>query len=70
LPLGLLPEAFVLTPDQVELLRRDNVVSARASAEGRTLAGLEIAPESFETLVPSYLVRYRKFGRFSEQRGV
>jgi uncharacterized protein YbjT (DUF2867 family) len=70
LSLGLLPEMFVLTPDQVELLRSDNVVSAQASAEGRTLAGLQIAPESFETLVPTYLVRYRKFGRFTEQRGV
>jgi uncharacterized protein YbjT (DUF2867 family) len=70
LSLGLLPEMFVLTPDEVELLRSDNVVSAQASAEGRTLAGLQIAPESFETLVPTYLVRYRKFGRFTEQRGV
>jgi uncharacterized protein YbjT (DUF2867 family) len=69
LSLGLLPETFVLTPDQVELLRRDNVVSAQASAEGRTLAALDM-PESFEILVPTYLVRYRKFGRFTEQRGV
>jgi uncharacterized protein YbjT (DUF2867 family) len=70
LSLGLLPETFVLTGDQVELLRRDNVVSGQASAEGRTLAGLKIAPESFETLVPTYLARYRKFGQFTEQRGV
>jgi uncharacterized protein YbjT (DUF2867 family) len=70
LSLGLLPETFVLTPDQVELLRADNVVSRQALAEGRTLAALGIVPESFETLVPTYLVRYRKFGRFSEQRGV
>lgn len=70
LSLGLLPETFVLTPDQVELLRSDNVVSRQALAEGRTLAALGIVPESFETLVPTYLVRYRKCGRFSEQRGV
>jgi uncharacterized protein YbjT (DUF2867 family) len=68
LSLGLLPEIFVITPDQVELLRRDNVVSAEASAEGRTLTGLGITPESFEALVPTYLIRYRKFGRFTEQR--
>jgi uncharacterized protein YbjT (DUF2867 family) len=67
LSLGLMPETFVITPDQVELLRRDNVVSAEASAEGRTLTGLSIAPESFESLVPTYLIRYRKFGRFTEQ---
>ena len=29
-----------LTPDQVELLKSDNVVSAEADREGRTLAGL------------------------------
>jgi NADH dehydrogenase len=67
LSFGLLPEIFVLTRDQVELLRRDNVVSAEASAEGRTLPGLGIAPESFETIVPTYLVRYRKFGQFTER---
>jgi len=67
LSFGLFPETFALTRDQVELLRRDNVVSAEASAEGRTLRGLGIAPESFETLVPTYLVRYRKFGRFTER---
>lgn len=68
--LGLLPETFVLTPDQVALLRRDNVVSEQATAEGRTLAGLGITPESFETLVPTYLIRYRKFGRFTELRSL
>jgi NADH dehydrogenase len=67
LSLGLLPETFVFTPDQVELLRRDNLVSAEASAEGRTLTGLGITPESFEVLVPTYLIRYRRFGRFTEQ---
>ena len=34
-----------LTPDQVELLRVDNVVSEAAKAEGRTLQGLGIEPE-------------------------
>ncbi len=70
LSLGLLPEMFVFTPDQVELLRGDNIVSRQALAEGRTLMALGIVPESFATLVPTYLARYRKFGRFSEQRGV
>ncbi|MFZ0559075.1 MAG: complex I NDUFA9 subunit family protein [Methylovirgula sp.] len=70
LSLGLLPETFVVTPDQVELLRRDNVVSAQASAEGRTLPGLAVRPESFATIVPTYLARYRRFGQFTEQRGV
>lgn len=54
----------MLTPDQVELLRADNVVSAAARAEGRTLQGLGIEPETMEAIVPSYLWRYRKSGQF------
>ena len=53
-----------LTPDQVELLRSDNVVSDAAKAEGRTLQGLGIQPESVEAIVPSYLWRFRKTGQF------
>ncbi len=53
-----------LTPDQVDLLRVDNVVSEPAKAEGRTLQGLGIAPEPIEAIVPSYLWRFRKTGQF------
>ncbi|HMF23760.1 MAG TPA: complex I NDUFA9 subunit family protein [Pseudolabrys sp.] len=53
-----------LTPDQVELLRVDNVVSERAKVEGRTLQGLSIDPEPIEAIVPSYLWRFRKTGQF------
>ncbi len=44
-----------LTPDQVKLLRRDNVVSAGAL----TLADLGIEPQAVEAIVPSYLHRFR-----------
>ncbi len=44
-----------LTPDQVELLKRDNVVSSEAEQEGRTLAALDIDPASIEAVVPTYL---------------
>jgi uncharacterized protein YbjT (DUF2867 family) len=54
----------LLTPDQVELLRYDNVVSDAATAEGRTLQGMGIAPEPIEAIVPSYLWRFRKTGQF------
>jgi len=54
----------MLTPDQVELLRVDNVVSGAAKSEGRTLQGLGIEPEPIETIVPSYLWRFRKTGQF------
>ena len=37
--LGLLPEMLDMTKDQVELLKSDNIVSASAKAEGRTLQG-------------------------------
>jgi NADH dehydrogenase len=54
----------LLTPDQVEMLRADNVVSALAQEEGRTFAGLGITPDAMETIVPSYLWRFRKTGQF------
>jgi NADH dehydrogenase len=54
----------MLTPDQVEMLRADNVVSQAAQAEDRTLQGLGIEPEPFEAIVPSYLWRFRKTGQF------
>jgi len=68
LSLGLFPETFAVTRDQVALLRQDNVVSSQATAAGRTFAGLGIEPESFEALVPAYLKRFRKTGQFADQR--
>ncbi len=62
--LQLLPKPL-LTLDQVELLRHDNVVSDAAEAEGRTLKGLGIAPTSIAAIVPSYLYRYRKAGQYT-----
>ncbi|MEJ2378511.1 MAG: complex I NDUFA9 subunit family protein [Pseudolabrys sp.] len=54
----------LLTPDQVELLKTDNVVSQAAIDEGRTLQGLGIEPEPIEAIVPSYLWRFRKTGQY------
>jgi len=54
-----------LTPDQVELLKRDNIVSDDAKRDGRTLEGLGIVPESMAAIVPTYLWRFRKTGQFS-----
>jgi NADH dehydrogenase len=53
-----------ITPDQVELLKRDNVVSEDAKRDGRTLEGIGIIPDSIEAIVPSYLWRFRKTGQF------
>jgi uncharacterized protein YbjT (DUF2867 family) len=62
--LQFMPPPLTLTPDQVELLRIDNVVSDAAKAEGRTLQGLGLEPEPIEAIVPSYLWRFRKTGQF------
>jgi NADH dehydrogenase len=53
-----------LTPDQVEMLRTDNVVSGDAKREGRTLEGLGITPDSIAAIVPTYLWRFRRTGQF------
>ena len=53
-----------ITPDQVELLKSDNVVSAAAREQRRTLEGLGIIPNSVASVVPDYLWRFRKIGQF------
>jgi uncharacterized protein YbjT (DUF2867 family) len=54
----------LLTRDQVELLRGDNIVSPEAKRTGRTLADLGIEPLALGAEVPSYLWRFRKTGQF------
>lgn len=66
--MGLYPEEFLTTRDQIELLKSDNVVSAQGIAERRTLEGLGITPDSYEAIVPSYLYRFRKTGQFEANR--
>ena len=61
--LQFLPD-LLLTPDQVELLRFDNVVSDAARAGGLTLEGLGITPDSLEAIAPQYLWRFRPAGQF------
>jgi NADH dehydrogenase len=57
-----------LTRDQVEMLRRDSVVSEEAVRDGRTLAGLGVEPTSVQAIVPSYLWRFRRAGQFQRLR--
>jgi len=61
------PGALKLTPDQVELLRSDNVVSDAAKAAGLTLEGLGITPDSMEAIAPQYLWRFRAAGQFQKK---
>jgi NADH dehydrogenase len=65
---GVLPEWAVLTRDQLGLMRNDNIVSAAATAEGRTLQGLGIDPDSMEAIGPTYLWRFRKTGQYEHDR--
>ena len=53
-----------LTPDQVELLKRDNVVSPGAL----TLSTLGIAPTPVEAILPSYLDRFRRGGWYERRQ--
>ena len=64
LMMGLFPKTLLMTRDQLKMLAHDNVVSAEAVAAGRTLQGLGNEPRAIESVVPSYLYRYRKHGQF------
>jgi NADH dehydrogenase len=55
----------LLTRDQVELLKSDNIVSAEAEHDGRTLKGLGVQPTSMEAVLEGYLWRFRKAGQFT-----
>ena len=61
------PGALKLTPDQVALLRSDNIVSDTAKAAGLTLDGLGITADSLEAIAPQYLWRFRATGQFQKK---
>jgi uncharacterized protein YbjT (DUF2867 family) len=52
-----------LTADQVELLKRDNIVSPGAL----TLSSLGITPTPIEAILPSYLDRFRRGGWYQRE---
>lgn len=54
----------VITRDQLTQLKRDNVVADGA----KTLADLGVEAETVDAVVPSYLVRYRRYGQFHERQ--
>ncbi len=62
---GLLPNP-VLTTDQVVLLASDNVVSAEAVKQKRTLDGIGIRPKAAGAILPSYLWTYRRAGQYTK----
>jgi NADH dehydrogenase len=66
--LGMFPRTLTTTRDEIELLRHDNVVSAAAIAEGRTLSGLGVNPQGVEALAPAYLYCFRRTGQYASGR--
>ena len=64
--MSILPFPPLLTADQVDLLSVDNVVSDVAIKEKRTFAGMGIVPTSMDTILPTYLWRFRKHGQFDK----
>ena len=52
----------LLTPDQVTMLRYDNVVSG----EYKTLKNLKIKPTTIQSILPKYIYRFRSGGEFSK----
>ncbi len=57
-----IPAKPLITPDQVRLLKSDNVVSPTALG----FADLSIVPTSVEVEVPAYLWRFRAKGQYAE----
>jgi len=68
--LSFLPFKPLITGDQVALLGKDNVVSEAAISENRTLAAFGITPTSMDTILPSYMWRFRKHGQFDRDKVV
>ena len=66
LPFSFLPFPPLLTSDQVELLGVDNVVSDEAIREKRSFAAFGITPTSMDTILPTYMWRFRKHGQFDK----
>jgi uncharacterized protein YbjT (DUF2867 family) len=66
-PFALLPFPPLLTGDQVDLLQTDNVVSAEAQNDRRTLSAFGVTPTPLDAIIPGYLWRFRKNGQFDRQ---
>ena len=67
--IGILPIKPLITPDQVELLGVDNVVSDAAKKDKRSLAAFGIEPTSMDDILPTYMWRFRRHGEFDREGG-
>jgi uncharacterized protein YbjT (DUF2867 family) len=66
---GILPSP-VITRDQVTLLESDNIVCEQAHKDGLTLEGMGITPRTMQSILPSYLWRFRVRGQFQNSKAV
>ena len=66
IPMSILPKPPI-TADQVKLLGVDNVVSAQAIAEKRTIAAFGIVPRPLDAVLPTYMWRFAPNGQFDRQ---
>jgi uncharacterized protein YbjT (DUF2867 family) len=65
-PMGIMPKPLV-TGEQITLLGIDNVVSAEAIKDKRTLPGMGIVPRPIDAVLPSYIWRFSANGQFDRQ---
>lgn len=56
-----------ITRDQIRLLKTDNVVGASGEENVGTLGDLGVSPATVEAILPTYMVRFRKYGQFAEK---
>jgi len=67
----MIPIAPPFTGDQVEMLKTDNIVGISGEKGVGTIADLGVAPlETIESIVPSYLWRFRPYGQFQTKQTV
>ena len=65
-PMGILPKPLV-TGEQITLMQIDNLVSADAAKDKRTLQGIGIVPRPLDAVLPSYIWRFSPNGQFDRQ---
>ena len=58
----------LLTQDQVLLLQSDNIVPIKSSGKGHGLEDLGVLPTDLESILPSYMDKYRVGGRFNVKK--
>ncbi len=56
-----------ITRDQIKLLKRDNIVGAAGEEGIGTIEDLGVAPTALEAILPQYMVRFRKYGQFTDE---